>query len=99
MYSGSYDSGNGGIFIVAIIVILLGGWGIGAAKCGGADHHSAEKEFKSWAKSLGLEYKGEVLRARSDHAGFAVDRPVPHRNKLRTSLVAVANEIARKVGV
>ncbi len=69
MYRGNY-SGNGGIFIVAIIAILLGGWWISAAKCV-ADHHSAEKEFKSWAKSLGLEYKGEVCNNHdSDGDGY-----------------------------
>lgn len=71
MYSGNYDSGNGGIFIVAIIVLILGGWGISAAKCGGADHHSAEKEFKVWAKGLGLDYKGEVCNNHdSDGDGY-----------------------------
>lgn len=72
MAYGYHGDSNGGGFIVAIVIaLMLGGWGIGAAKCSGADHHSAEKEFKSWAKSLGLEYKGEVCNNHdSDGDGY-----------------------------
>lgn len=64
-----HDNDGLPVWIIIIIFAICGlvGW----AKCGGADHHSAEKEFKVWAKGLGLDYKGEVCNNHdSDGDGY-----------------------------
>lgn len=41
----------------------------------------------------------KLLIATANYTGFATDRKVPHRNRLRTEMNALANEIARTIGL
>lgn len=52
---GNSNSGESLPLIIVLIIVAVGGV-IGFSRCNGADHKSAEKEFRSWAKSLDLQH-------------------------------------------
>jgi hypothetical protein len=51
------DNSKGGAAVITIIFFLIAG-AVGLNKCNGADHKSANEEFKNWAKELKLAYDG-----------------------------------------
>lgn len=58
MYSSSESSDGLAAVLVVIIVAVVAV--IGFMKCSGADHRSADVEFRKWAKDLKIQYDGEV---------------------------------------
>lgn len=56
--------------IIILFVMVVGGF-ITCSKMTGADHRSAESEFRAWAKKLNLEYQGESCNNHdSDNDGY-----------------------------
>lgn len=45
------------LLLIFVLLAVVVGLGLKFAKCSGADHEAAEREFRTWARSLKLEHE------------------------------------------